>query len=73
MRPYTIVLTPDQEEGGDSIQSPSLPGLHTQGDTYEQSVANARAAIAFHLECQEAESETLPEASAPLRLATIDV
>lgn len=32
MRRYTVLLTPDQDEGGYSVRVPSLPGLHTQGE-----------------------------------------
>jgi antitoxin HicB len=73
MRRYTIVLTPDVDEGGYAVQVPSLPGLHTQGETFDEALANAREAIAFHLECLEAEGEPVPEESAAPRLATVDV
>ena len=73
MRRYTIVLTPDTDEGGYSVEVPSLPGLHTQGDTYDRALANARAAIVFHLECLEAEGEPIPEESVAPQLATIDI
>lgn len=29
MHQYTVLLTPDQDEGGYSVRVPSLPGLHT--------------------------------------------
>jgi len=73
LRRYTILLTPDPDEGGYSVQIPALPGLHTQGDTYDQAIANAREAIAFHLECLTAEGEPIPEESAAPQLATVDV
>ena len=73
MRRYTVLLTPDQDEGGFSVRVPSLPGLHTQGDTYDEAMRNARAVIAFHLECLEAEGEPIPEESAAPQLATVDL
>jgi predicted RNase H-like HicB family nuclease len=73
MRRYTVVLTPDPDEGGYAVDVPALPGLHTQGDTYDEAVANARDAIQFHLECLEAEGELIPEESAAPQLATVDV
>jgi antitoxin HicB len=73
MRRYTVLLTPDQDEGGYAVRVPALPGLHTQGNTYEEAMTNAREAITFHLECLEAEGEAIPEESAAPQLATVDV
>lgn len=73
MRRYTVLLTPDLDEGGFTVRVPALPGLHTQGDTYDEALANARSAIAFHIACLEDEGEPVPqEASAP-QLALVDV
>ncbi len=73
MARYTVVLTPEPEEGGYSVRVPALPGLSTQGDTYEEAVANARSAIAFHLECLAQEGEAIPEESAAPHLVAVDV
>lgn len=73
MRRYTVLLTPDQDEGGYAVRVPSLPGLHTQGNTYDEAMKNAREAIAFHLECLEAEGEPIPEESAAPQLVPVDL
>jgi antitoxin HicB len=73
MRRYTVLLTPDEDEGGYSVRVPSLPGLHTQGDSYEDAMKNAREAIAFHLECLAAEGEPIPDESAAPQLVTVDI
>ena len=73
MRVYTVLLTPEPEEGGFSVRVPALPGLFTQGETYDEAVEVARAAIAFHLECLEAEGELIPEETAAPQLVSIDV
>lgn len=73
MRRYTVLLTPDPAEGGYAVRVPALPGLHTQGDTYEEAMANAREAIIFHLECLEAEGEQIPEEAAAPQLAIVDL
>jgi len=44
-----LIFTPE-EEGGYHVYAPDLPGLHTQGDSLEEAVANAREALALHLE-----------------------
>jgi len=73
MSRYTVLLTPDQDEGGFAVRVPALPGLHTQGETYASALANARDAITFHLECLEAEGDPVPEELAAPQLATIDL
>ena len=39
-----------QEEGGYHVYAPDLPGLHTQGDTLEEAVANAQEALELYVE-----------------------
>lgn len=73
MARYTVVLAPEPDEGGYSVRVPALSGLSTQGDTYEEAIANARSAIAFHLECLAQEGEKVPEESAAPQLVTVDV
>jgi predicted RNase H-like HicB family nuclease len=73
VRRYTVLLTPDQDEGGYAVRVPLLPGLHTQGNTYDEAMQNAREAIAFHLECLKAEGEPIPEELAAPQLATVDL
>ncbi len=39
-----------QEEGGYHVYAPDLPGLHTQGDTLDESIANAEEALELYVE-----------------------
>lgn len=39
-----------QPEGGFYAYSPDLPGVHTQGDTLEDAIANAQEALALYVE-----------------------
>jgi antitoxin HicB len=73
VRRYSVLLTPDAEDGGFTVRVPALPGLHTQGDTYDEALANARDAITFHLECLAAEGEPIPEEVTAPQLALVDV
>ena len=73
MRRYTILLTPDTEEGGYVVEVPALPGCRTQGDTLEEAIANAREAIAGWIEAAEKHGEVVPEEPAPTQALTIDV
>lgn len=71
-RTYTVLLIPDDTEGGYTVTVPALPGLFTQGDTREEALAAAREAIAFHLECLEEEGEPIP-ADAALVIEHVEV
>lgn len=39
-----------QDEGGYHVYAPDLPGLHTQGDTLDEAVANAEEALELYVE-----------------------
>ena len=73
MRRYTVLLTPEPDEGGYSVSVPALPGCITQGDTLDEALENARSVIAFHLECLEAEGEPIPEEQSAPRLEPVEV
>ena len=60
-RQYSVVLVPEPEEGGYSVQVPALPGCVTQGETLEDCAENARDAIALFIESLEAHGERVPE------------
>ena len=47
-RRYTILLYPDEEEGGYTVLVPALPGVVTQGETMEEAMAVAKEAIQLH-------------------------
>jgi predicted RNase H-like HicB family nuclease len=40
-----VILTPDDEDGGFVVESPTMPGCVSQGDTVEEAVENVRDAI----------------------------
>ncbi len=63
-RTYTIVLEPEAE-GGFSVIVPALPEVHTQGETVEDALANARDAIALALEIRIDFGEDIPEDDSP--------
>jgi predicted RNase H-like HicB family nuclease len=43
---YTVVIHPGEpDEGGFWAEVPALPGCNTQGETYEETIANAQKAI----------------------------
>ena len=58
---YSIILQPELEEGGYSVSVPALPGCHTQGDTLEEAITNAREAIQCYIEGLLKDGEPIPE------------
>ena len=66
MRRYTVVLTFDPEVDSYAVTVPALAGCFTQGRTVEEALANAKEAIALHLDALAAEGEPLPDDVSPL-------
>jgi antitoxin HicB len=57
---FTVVLQPE-EEGGFSVSCPALPGVVSQGETFEESLTNIREAIELMIEALEGEGVSVPE------------
>jgi predicted RNase H-like HicB family nuclease len=48
-----------EEEGGYHVYASDLPGLHTQGDTLDEAVANAEEALELYVEGLREDGRTL--------------
>ena len=59
-RRYSVILEPGPEDGGCSVHVPALPGCHTQGETLEEAIADAREAITGYLEGLAADGLPIP-------------
>ena len=70
---YTILLDPDVEDGGFTVTVPTLPGIVTQGDSFEHALERAREAIQAHVAGLRACGDEVPLEDAPPLLATIEV
>ena len=57
---YTIILDPDEEDGGYTVTVPSLPGCVTQGETVEDAIAMAKDAIQGYIESLLKDGEPIP-------------
>ncbi len=55
---YTVLFEP--EEGGYVAFCPALPGLVTEGDTYEQTRARVKEAIEGYLESLQKDGQPIP-------------
>ncbi len=71
-RIFSVVLTPDPDDGGYVVTVPGLPGCVTEGDTFEEAVSNARDAIALYLQYMKDKGETVEDVP-PSTLTTIEV
>ena len=58
-RTFTVVLEP-AEEGGFIVTVPALPEVGTQGDSYDEAMANAREAIELVIEDRLSRGEPIP-------------
>ena len=56
---YTVLFEP-AEEGGYVVTCPALPGLVTEGDTYEQARERAVEAIELYLESLQQDGLPFP-------------
>jgi len=56
---YTVLFEP-AEEGGYVVTCPALPGLVTEGDTYEEARARAVEAIEAYLESLRIDGLPIP-------------
>lgn len=53
---YKINIVFEKDEHGYYVYAPSLTGCHSQGDTFEEAMANIKEAIELYLEsvpCEE--------------------
>lgn len=69
---YAVVLEP-AEEGGFIVRVPAIPEAHTQGETVEEALENAREVIALCLEVRLERGQEIPSSDANARLAIVSV
>lgn len=67
---FPIVIEADAD--GYYVYCPSLQGCYSQGNTYEEAVANITDAIRLHLEDRVADGEEIPD-RVSVSLSTVEV
>src|SRR5438477_10753640 len=71
---YTVKIHPaDADEGGFWAEVPALPGCNTQGETYEETLGNAKQAIEGYLKMLIKLGEPIPVERQPRRIITTAV
>ena len=67
---YTVVIHPgERDEGGYWAEVPALQGCNTQGETYEETIENAKDAIRVYLEMLRKLNEPIPTEKQPRRVS----
>ena len=56
---YTVLLE-KESDGGYHLFCPSLKGCHSQGDSFEEAIANITEAIELYLESLRADNLSIP-------------
>lgn len=69
---YSAIFEPC-EEGGFTVTVPKLPGLVTEGDTFEEAKINVEDAIKGYLVLLAEAGETIPEPDSHSFSAMIDI
>jgi antitoxin HicB len=72
-RTFTVVLEPDQEEGGYTAIVPALPGCVTEGDSIDEAMTNAKEAIEGYLEALAKDGKPIPDGRVPTGEVTVEV
>jgi len=62
MTNYRFSVVIERDENGYYAYCPELLGCYTQGDTYEQALANIKDAIRLHVEDRVESGEEIPQA-----------
>ena len=72
VRNLTLPIIIECDSDGYFVSCPPLQGCYSQGETYEEAVANIKDAIRLHIEDRMADGEDIPELKS-LSLSTVEV
>lgn len=70
---YTVVVIPDEEDGGFHAYVPAIPNCFTHGETQEHALAMAEDAAAALLASMADHDEEIPTEAPGAAVYTIDV
>ena len=72
MTEYHFAVVIEKDEEGYFAVCPGLQGCYTQGDTYEEALANVKDAIRLHVEDRLAAGEAVPQRG-QVSLTTVEI
>ena len=70
---YTAIFAPDEEMGGFTVTIPSLPGCISEGDTFEEALANIKEAASLYIEVMKEKKFTVPQEEKGVVIAPVEV
>ena len=70
---YKVVMEQDALEGGYTVTVPGLPGCITEGDSFDEAMANVQEAILGYLEALKKEGLPLPQEAPRLVFGEVEV
>jgi predicted RNase H-like HicB family nuclease len=65
-----VILIPDLEDGGYTVEVPSLPGCISEGDTEAEALENIKDAIQGYVESLEEDGLPVPPEDEPRLILT---
>jgi predicted RNase H-like HicB family nuclease len=72
MKHLTLPSVVEADADGYFVSCPALQGCYSQGDTYEEAIANIKDAIRLHIEDRLASGEEIPD-PVSVSLSTVEV
>jgi len=73
MMKYTVILEPDDEGKGFTVEVPALPGCITEGDNIEDALSNAKEAIELFIETLKEIGKPIPEDVPVSDIRTVEI
>ena len=70
---YTAVFEPDEKLGGFTVTIPSLPGCISEGETFEESLANIQEAAGLYIEVMQKKKYEIPREGRGVVIAPVEV
>ncbi|MBC7815187.1 MAG: type II toxin-antitoxin system HicB family antitoxin [Burkholderiales bacterium] len=66
-----VILIPDEDGIGYTVEVPSLPGCISEGDTLDEALGNIKEAIALYIEVLVEDGMEVPEDYAPITVMAV--
>src|SRR5690242_21910365 len=71
MKNITLPIVIEGDADGYFVSCPALQGCYSQGETYEEAIANIKDAMRLHIEDRMADGEEIPVVS--VSLSTVEI
>jgi predicted RNase H-like HicB family nuclease len=72
MKRLTLPIIIERDQDGYFVTCPALQGCYSQGETYEEAVANIKDAIRLHVEDRLADGEEISQ-PVSVSLSTVEI